>query len=71
MNKFDALSIDELYIIKQKLLVEMEDIGFDELEEQFRYICFQIFKKDPYNYNGDYFREFQIDYIDENGEYDF
>jgi len=65
MNYFDTLSIDELYIIKQKICMEMEDVGFDELEEKFRYICFQIFKKDPHNYNGDYFREFQIDYIEE------
>ena len=71
MNYFDTLSIDELYIIKQKLCMEMEDVGFDELEEQFRYTCFQIFQKDPYNYNGDYFMEFQIDYIDMNGEYNF
>ena len=69
MNNFDSLSIDELEVIKIELFKNADD--FDEIEVQFRYICFQIFKKDPYNYVGDYHREFKIDYIDENGEYIF
>ena len=69
MNKFDDLSIDVLCVIKKNLIANCED--FCEIEDQFRYICFQIFKKDPHNYNGDYKREFHLDYIGMDGDYYF
>lgn len=69
MNRFDNLSIDVLYVIKKDMFENCED--FCEIEDQFRYICFQIFKQDPDNYNGDYVSEFKLDYIGMDGEYYF
>jgi len=65
----DTLNIDALEIVKKQLFDNAED--YDEIEDSFRYICFKIFQKDPHNYNGDFEREFKMDYIAEDGEYYF
>ncbi len=68
-NRMENLNIDVLEVMKRELWKSSGE--WEEIEDQFRYICFQIFKRDPHNYNGDYDREFQSDYINENGEYVF
>ena len=69
MNRFDDLNTDVLCEIKGFLFTNCEE--FDEIEDGFRYICFQIFKKELHNYNGDYKREFHLDYIGLDGNYNF
>ena len=68
-NRMENLNIDVLEVMKRELWKSADE--WEEIEDQFRYICFQIFKRDPHNYNGDYFEEWKIDYINENGEYVF